>query len=157
MRSNKPIMVASILGLVLLGIQFVPLDTTNPPIVEEIEVPAAVAEVLRESCYDCHSNETKWPWYSRVAPVSWLIAHDVAEAREHLNFSDWGRVGSDEQFELIEEIWEEVEEEEMPLWFYLPLHPEARLGDDERQILEQWTTARGSHGAGHDSSTGKGD
>lgn len=125
---------------VFVGIQFIPVDTTNPPVTANVEAPAEVKTILQTSCYDCHSNQTRWPWYSRIAPISWLIAHDVQEAREHLNFSEWDRLGADERGEMIEEIWEEVEGGEMPLWFYLPMHPEARIEDRDRQILKTWAS-----------------
>ena len=110
----------------------------------DIDAPSEVESVLRESCDDCHSNETRWPWYSRVAPVSWLIARDVHEAREHLNFSDWGNPSTRKRTENMEEVWEEVEERERPLWLYLPMHPEARITAAERTTLERWFDRRHS-------------
>ena len=133
----------------LMAIQFVPIDRENPPVVAEIAAPAEVTAILERSCYDCHSNETRWPWYSRVAPASWLLAHDVEEGRERLNFSTWGRLPAHERAEEMEEIWEEVEEGEMPLWFYLPLHPEARLSADDRDVLERWSKT-GIHASADD-------
>lgn len=134
----------SILGLlaaVFIVIQFVPVEArTNPPVESDISAPPEVDAILRRSCYDCHSHETKWPWYNRVAPASWLIAHDVEEAREHLNFSTWDRYSSEEKAHLLEEMWEEVEEGEMPLWFYVPLHPEAELSEADMKTLEDWAT-----------------
>ena len=87
-------------------------------------------ELVVRACFDCHSNETRWPWYSWIAPMSWLVERDVAEAREHVNFSEWNREQED-----VEEAAEEVEEGEMPLWFYTPLHREARLSEEERVAL----------------------
>ena len=95
------------------------------------------------SCYDCHSNESRWPWYGYVAPLSWLVAYDIDEAREHLNFSTWNRYDDDEQIDLIEEAWEQVEAGEMPLFFYLPLHPDARLSPEDRAQLERWADEAG--------------
>jgi len=125
-------------ALAILVAQLIPVERTNPPIEEEVPAPDAVREVLRRSCYDCHSNETRWPWYASVAPVSWLVTHDVSHAREHLNFSTWNRYDPEERAEKIEEAWEEVEEGEMPLWFYLPLHPDARLDPADRDLLRSW-------------------
>jgi hypothetical protein len=130
---------------IFVAIQFVPVDRTNPPVQSEVAAPPAVAAILERSCYDCHSNHTRWPWYSRVAPVSWLLAHDVEEAREHLNFSEWNRLDAHERTEARKEVWEEVEEGEMPLWFYLPLHPEARVSPTELETLRVW--ARGGEDA----------
>jgi len=123
---------------IFVAIQLVPVKRDNPPVTEEVPARPAVRELLRRSCYDCHSNESSWPWYSQVAPISWLVSHDVDEAREHLNFSTWDEYDADERAELLEEAWEEVEEGEMPLWFYLPLHPEARLSDADKSLLRDW-------------------
>ena len=98
-----------------------------------------VRAVLERSCYDCHSHETRWPWYAWVAPTSWLLAWDVSEAREHLNFSTWNRYDAEKRRELLEEAWEEVEEGHMPLRIYLWLHPDAKLGDAERELLRDWS------------------
>ena len=128
---------------VFLLAQLVPLDRTNPPVDGEAPASNAVREVLRRSCYDCHSHETRWPWYAHVAPVSWWVVDDVHEAREHLNFSAWNAYDAKKRAKKREEVWEEVEEGEMPLWYYLSLHPNARLGDGERELLRAW-----AHGAG---------
>ena len=121
--------------VVFLAIQLLPVgrNHTNPPVVQEPQWDSPQTQSLaRRACYDCHSNETVWPWYSNVAPMSWLVEHDVEEGREKLNFSEWGR-GSDE----IEEINEVIAEGEMPMRNYLVLHPEARLSDQEKQVLMQ--------------------
>jgi len=124
---------------ILVGIQFVPVDRTNPPVEADLEAPAELTEVLRTACYDCHSNETRWRWYSYVAPVSWLVAHDVDEARSELCFSDWDLMEERERDEMREEIWEEVEEGEMPLLIYRLVHPSARLSPEQRSVLREWT------------------
>jgi hypothetical protein len=126
------------LGVVALGIQFVPVQRTNPPVTAEIRAPAEVHAILRRACYDCHSNQTRWPWYAHVAPVSWLVAKDVADGRRKLNFSDWGTYHVDRQETKIHEIWEEVSTGEMPLAIYRPLHPEAKLTEADRAVLGQW-------------------
>jgi len=143
--TQRSAIVLGALAFGVLAIQLVPVDRSNPPAQGEIQAPAEVMQVLRESCFDCHSIETTWPWYSRVAPVSWLVAWDVAEAREELNFSSWSQLDAEEQSELREEIWEEVEEEEMPLWYYLPTHPEARLTEQDRQALRAWSNGGARH------------
>ena len=129
---------AGVLALAFAAIQFVPVERSNPPVEEEVPAPDDVRGILRRSCYDCHSNETAWPWYSRVAPLSWLVARDVEEGREHLNFSTWNRLDQGARAHALEEAWEEVDEGEMPLWFYLPLHPSANLSDDDRARLRAW-------------------
>jgi len=135
--------VVIVIIVVLIGIQFVPVDKTNPPVTGEIKAPENVMQILRNSCYDCHSNEVKWPWYSNVAPMSWLVAYDVDEAREHMNFSEWASYSTEDKAEDIEEIWEEVEEGNMPLWYYLPLHPEAKLSDNDKEIFKNWVQSGG--------------
>jgi cytochrome c551/c552 len=128
---------------VLIGIQFIPVSGTNPPVTGEIKAPENVMQVLRNSCYDCHSNESLWPWYSKIAPVSWLVVSDVNEGREYLNFSEWESYSIQEKAEDLEEIWEDVEEGEMPLWYYLPLHPEARLSDKDMETIKNWVHSGG--------------
>lgn len=131
------------LVVLLVAAQFVPVDRTNPPVGEEIVAPAEVMTVLERACYDCHSNETVWPAYSRVAPVSWLVARDVHEGREALNYSTWGRYSAEERSELLEETWEEVAEGEMPMKPYVLLHPAARLTAEDQEVLRAWSLAPG--------------
>lgn len=133
---------SSILALFLLA-QLVPVQRTNPPVTATPEAPPEVEALLRSACMDCHSNETIWPWYSRVAPVSWLVARDVREGREHLNLSAWDRYDTGQRAELLEEMVEEVEEGRMPMKIYLPLHREARLSAMERALLVRWAREGG--------------
>ena len=132
-----------LLGIVLalIVMQFVPVERSNPPVEAEVPAPANVRAVLKRSCYDCHSNETRWPWYSHVAPVSWLVAHDVHEARKHLNFSTWNRYDPKRQAKKLNEAWEEVDEGEMPLWYYLAVHRDAVLSAEDKALLREWATA----------------
>jgi hypothetical protein len=136
-----------ILAIVVLLIQFVRPEKTNPSadaalaLQQNMEVPAAVDEMLRTSCFDCHSNETEWPWYASVAPSSWLVVHDVNEGRRHLNFSEWGNYPPRVADHKLEEVIEMVEEEEMPLGVYLILHGDARLDAGQRSALVQWAGA----------------
>ncbi|MDX1395228.1 MAG: heme-binding domain-containing protein [Gemmatimonadota bacterium] len=123
---------------VFLVVQLVPVDRANPPVEMEVDAPAEVLSVLRTSCYDCHSNETTWPWYSRVAPVSWLVARDVREGREHVNYSTWGRYTAEDRAEKQAETWEDVEEGEMPPGIYTLMHPDARLSEQDRAALRGW-------------------
>lgn len=136
-----------VLGIVFLGIQLVPVDRSNPPVESEVPASPEVRDVLRRACYDCHSNETRWPWYSYVAPASWLVANDVHEGRRKMNYSAWNQLGESKQQKRFHESWEEVQEGEMPLWFYLPLHPSAKLSDADKTLLKQWSEQ--SSGATH--------
>lgn len=139
--------VASVIGAAALmafaGIQFVPVARANPPITADFAGPENVKAILDTSCYDCHSNATKWPWYSYVAPVSWLVARDVREGREHLNFSAWESMAQGEKAEAIEEIVEETSEGGMPMPIYLVIHPGARISDDKLGILRAWAAGAG--------------
>ena len=124
--------------LILVAIQFVPIDRLNPPVEAEVPAPANVRVILRRACYDCHSNETAWPWYSQVAPFSWLVARDVRKGREELNFSTWNRITTQQQVKKLKESWKEVAEGEMPPWFYLSIHRDATLSDEDRTALRNW-------------------
>ena len=136
---KKKIFVIILLLLVAFGVsQFIPIDRSNPPVEAEIPAPPEVKTVLRSACYDCHSNETTWPWYSHIAPISWLVVHDVHEGRRELNFSTWNRYSTKQQVEKLKETLEEIEEGEMPPWFYMVVHREIELSGREREILKTW-------------------
>lgn len=128
----------------IIGIQFIPIERTNPPIVPDYEFlnmknpPENIAHFLRTSCYDCHSNETNFPWYAYVAPVSWIVTNDIDDGRKHLNFSEWGLYPSKRANHKLEEIVEEVKEGEMPLSSYVFMHSEARLSEKQRAELVNW-------------------
>jgi hypothetical protein len=137
-RKRAALWIAGGVAVLLVGAQLIPVARTNPLGGTELAAPRQVQKVLRLACYDCHSNETVWPWYSRVAPVSWLVARDVAEGREALNYSRWQDYGAQQRAELLEETWEEIAEGEMPPAAYLVLHPDARLDDADRAALRAW-------------------
>lgn len=138
----KKIIIA--LVVILLGIQFIPVDRKNPPVTMDINAPENISSILRTSCYDCHSNETSWPLYSYIAPVSFLLAGDVKEGRKHLNFSQWDKYSSDEQIKLLEEMIEEVEKENMPLTIYTFTHPNSKLDSNRIKLLKQWVKSGSS-------------
>jgi hypothetical protein len=123
-----------ILLVIFLLIQLIPYgkDTTNPPVIQDAPWSSPQArQIAQRACYDCHSNETFWPWYSRVAPVSWLVYKDVQEGRSELNFSEWGR-GEQE----VKDIGEVIAEGKMPPLQYLLMHPSARLTAADKVLLE---------------------
>jgi hypothetical protein len=133
-RWKSLLVVASlvVLGLVLVA-QVVPYgrNHSNPPIIAEPSWNTSTTRALADrACFDCHSNQTRWPWYSHVAPMSWLVQNHVDEGRSVLNFSEWNRGNSE-----ADEASEAVREGEMPPRSYLLLHPEARLTDAEREQL----------------------
>lgn len=135
----------TVLLVIVVAIQLVPVDRgTAAPVT--IDVPDDVQAVLATSCYDCHSGATRWPWYGRVAPVSWIVAHHVEEGREHLDFSAWQTAGIGRQAHWREEIAEVVADGAMPPGYYLAAHRGAELDESERELLLRW--ARGGAG-GH--------
>lgn len=129
-----------LLGLagVFFAMQLWPVDRRNPPVTGDLEAPADVKAILRRACYDCHSNETHWPWYAYIAPASWLVAYDVHEGREHVNFSHWDQYDQRKRYHVMGEAFEEVEAGNMPLDVYMPLHPEAKISEADLKVLEAW-------------------
>jgi len=123
---------------VFIVLQLIPINQDNPRVIQNVNAPAAIQKILKTSCYDCHSNETVWPWYSRIAPGSFLMTHDVNEGRKHLNFSDFSEMDAFDSTDIAEEIIEMLEEGKMPLPPYLLLHPDARLSDSQIEALIHW-------------------
>ena len=138
-------LIPSVLVLFAL-IQLIPVSRTNPPVESEIAAPEQVKAVLRRACYDCHSNETRWPGYSRVAPASWLVAHDVKEARENVNFSVWGKLDDEARINTLTTIAKEVGKGDMPLFYYVWMHPDAKLSEADGKLIVDW--ARSSRAEG---------
>jgi Haem-binding domain len=128
----------SAICLVLLAAQFVPVQRTNPPSLGTLSAPPEIEAKLRRACYDCHSNETQWPWYSRVAPVSWFIVCDVTRGRKEVNFSEWGSYYPATRRRKLEWIGRSLHEEKMPPWPYRLMHPGARLSETDLAALERW-------------------
>lgn len=131
---------AALLGILVVTalLQTVQPDRSNPEITAPLEAPPEVMAVLRRACYDCHSNETRWPWYSYLSPVSILVANHVQEGRRHLNFSDWSSWDAAKQMHASSEILEVLETGEMPLKSYLLLHPDAELSAADKALLRSW-------------------
>jgi hypothetical protein len=136
-------------GLALLAIQIVRPERTNPPldparrIHAAVEVPAEVGAILDRACRDCHSNETRWPWYSNVAPVSWFVIDHVNHGRSHLNFSEWnppgGSLPASNTEDLLGAICKEVQAGAMPLPSYLLIHRGSRLSEADIRTICSWT------------------
>jgi len=101
-------------------------------------IPEEIERMLRTSCYDCHSNETVYPWYSYVAPVSFLVSKDTREGREHLNFSEWESLSKLDKAEALDDFYDEVEAGEMPLKIYPLTHADAKLSEEQREALIGW-------------------
>jgi hypothetical protein len=141
------IVVGVFLALFIL-IQFIPFEVpknsfdTNNDLILFHPSDQEVKGIVRTACYDCHSYETRYPWYSYVAPVKWLVIQDIREGREELNFSEWEKMEKREQIKMLEEIKEEVEGGSMPLPIYTLMHGNARLSDEEKIKLSEWATAK---------------
>lgn len=129
---------AAVVTALFLGIQVVPTSRTNPPVTTEVPASPEVRAILRGACYDCHSNETRWPWYSRLAPVSWWMLDHVEEGRRDLNFSQWPILDFDAQAEAFRDIVAQLESDEMPLKSYRIAHGDARLSPEEKTALLDW-------------------
>jgi hypothetical protein len=142
-RKLKWIFVALAAGFALL--QLTNPARTNPPVVSDLIAsnppPPQVAAMLHAACYDCHSSETRWPWYSRAAPISWLIANDVNEGRKNLNLSDWPNDIPMRAAKRLEDMSDEVGSGEMPLPKYTKIHADARLTENQRKELTDWLDA----------------
>lgn len=125
--------------VVLLLAQLIRIDKSNPPVRSDLASGSA-KPVLQRACYNCHSNETTWPWYSSVAPASWLVGRDVREARSRLNFSEWGTYDSGTRSHKLRGIAEEVQGGDMPPWYYSFVHRDSRLSASERSQILAWVT-----------------
>jgi len=146
MKKNFVWSAAALLALAVLA-QFFRPERTNPPIdsamtvLSDTTVPPPVRAVFRRSCFDCHSNETVWPWYSEITPVNFLVAGDVATGRKNLNFSEWGRQKLGRRMSVLEEIGDQLTGRDMPLKKYLLMHPNAKVSDDEIKMISDWCDA----------------
>lgn len=133
--------VLSVAAIAFLAAQFYQPARTNPPsdpaasFEAVVKPPASAASVIARSCRDCHSNQTGWPWYSRVSPVSWLVASDVKEGRARLNFSQWNLYGPEMSKLRIRAICDAAAKGDMPPKYYTPMHPQARLKEPDVAAL----------------------
>lgn len=134
---------AMLLGVFFVGIQLVPVARSNPPEEGNPDAPPAILRVLKRACYDCHSNQTRWPWYSYIAPISWVVSRHVLEARRRLNFSEWEAYASDPDTasHKLGEIADEVSTGRMAPLYYRAMHAGARLNHAERDQLIRWAQA----------------
>src|SRR5438094_10198720 len=138
--------IITIVAVVLIvGIQFVRPARTNPAVDESqtifarTQITPEVSAILNRSCNDCHSNKTVWPWYTNVAPVSWWLSNHVNGGRRALNMSEWGKLDPNRQDRKLRQICDEVSDGVMPLSSYTPMHPAAKLSDQDKKTLCDWT------------------
>jgi len=136
-----------VLVLLFLGIQLMRPARSNPPVDESQTIEARtqmtpqVKAIFERSCNDCHSNKTVWPWYTNVAPISWWIVGHINEARQLMNLSEWGKLDRDRQDRKLRQICDEITDGGMPLPSYLPMHPKAKLAEQDKKTLCDWTAA----------------
>jgi len=134
-----------IIGAIFIIIQFIPVS--YPEVIEENKndliknniISEDIALILRTSCYDCHSNETHYPWYSYIAPAKWLVIRDIKLGRDALNLSEWQDLKPRDKIKLLSNMSEEVEDGNMPMPVYTLIHRNASLNDDQKKLLIDWT------------------
>jgi hypothetical protein len=138
-----------VIGVVLFAVaQFVGPAKTNPvedpslALESKVQIDSRVATILNRSCADCHSNRTRWPWYSNVAPVSWFVIGHVNEGRRDLNFSEWGTYDKRKQISRLNQICDLTKAGIMPLSSYTPLHPGSKLTADDVKTVCDWTNSQ---------------
>jgi hypothetical protein len=137
-----------LIGLIAIFIilQFIPLtipenkDEISNDIILVEKAPDNIKVILNKACYDCHSNQVNYPWYSKIAPISWMIIHHINEGREKVNFSEWNQLSKRKKIKFLNEIAEVVEKKEMPLSSYTLIHRDAILTDTEISAISDWTT-----------------
>jgi hypothetical protein len=138
-RRLKHVLFALVFFLII--IQFVQPARTNPPttpsrtLQAQVPVPPQIQGILKRACYDCHSNQTVWPWYAHVAPVSWLVTDDVQDARRKMNFDNWD---SQATAGTVHMMCQDVREGDMPLWYYRPLHSQSHLSGSDVTAICAW-------------------
>ncbi|MCJ7757525.1 MAG: heme-binding domain-containing protein [Gillisia sp.] len=130
--------------LAFVGIQFIPTTRNQSDIVpstdliETYNVSEQVEVIFKTSCYDCHSNNTNYPWYNKIQPVSWIIEGHIKEAKAELNFNEFGSYSERRQKSKFKSILSQVKDDEMPLASYTWMHREAKLSEKEKKALEDW-------------------
>ena len=131
-----------VVATALVAIQLVHVDRANPAVRSDLVAPQEIKSLIRRACFDCHSNETQWLWYSHVAPFSWVIARDVRAGRRRLNFSEWADYASDPETKnhKLREVVQSIAGGDMAPWYYRVLHSGARLRQDERQLIIRWAS-----------------
>jgi len=143
MKKRTIIILAIIIGIFAV-IQFIPIEkpgfvSENPDdLIVNNDLPSDISAILKNACYDCHSNETNYPWYAHVFPVKMLVYNDVKEGREKLNFSNWESQKKLDKATILDEISSEVLDGEMPMKIYIQMHSGAKLSDDQRNNLASW-------------------
>jgi hypothetical protein len=132
--------IAALLAIAFVGLQFVRPGLTNPPVTADLQAPAEVKQILRTSCYGCHSNETSLPWFDQIVPAYWIAARDVKEGRKHLNFSEIGNLPVGQQKAALFESVSQIELGAMPIPAYKRVHPESVVTPEQLAVLKKYLT-----------------
>ena len=141
----KRILMLALVALIV--IQFIPVEKNEggyaslDNFLRETRPSEEVAGILKSSCYDCHSNQTQYPWYSNLAPASFFLADHIEEGKEHLNFANWESYSAKRKDHKLDELIEEVEQGEMPLESYTLIHADAELSAEQTEALINWAKA----------------
>ncbi|RAJ10278.1 heme-binding domain-containing protein [Arenibacter echinorum] len=138
--------IGSILLVVLVGIQFVPTKPNLSEIVPETDfmvinsVPKTIQNKLQVSCYDCHSNNTEYPWYNKIQPIAWILEDHVVQGKEELNFNEWGNYSARRKNSKLKSIISQIEDDEMPLFSYTIVHGDAKLSEEDKKEIIKYLT-----------------
>lgn len=133
-----------LLLIAVVGIQFMPTarnqsnEVLETDFLKTFTAPNNVRNLLKTSCYDCHSNNTNYPWYDKIQPVSWLLENHIKEGKKQLNFSEFGIYSKRRQKSKLKSIINQIEEDEMPLWSYKLIHKDAKLSEKNKELLAKW-------------------
>jgi len=136
--------IALVLLVVFVGIQFIPTSRNQSDIVLETDfmlvndVPERVSKKLQVSCYDCHSNNTTYPWYNKVQPVAWFLEDHIKEGKSELNFSEWDNYSNRRKKSKLKSIISQIKDDEMPLSSYTLIHGDAKLSKSEKELIIKW-------------------
>jgi len=134
------------LVVVFIGIQFIPKnynessEVLTTDFMATFDVPKNIDTQLKVSCYDCHSNNTYYPWYNKIQPVAWFMEGHIDEGKEELNFSEFGGYSKRRQKSKLKSIMSQIRDDEMPLWNYTLIHRDAKLSEKDKELLEEWLT-----------------
>ena len=138
--------IAIVLLLAFIGIQFIPTTRNQSDSVPSTDfmlvnnVPENIQKKLQVSCYDCHSNNTDYPWYNKVQPIAWILENHIEHGKEELNFNEWGNYSSRRRNSKLKSIISQIEDDEMPLTSYTLIHSGAQLSEKNKEIVIKWIT-----------------
>lgn len=142
MRIIKKIAIALLVAFV--GIQFIPTRRNQSDIIPKTDfmfvndVPEGISKKIQVSCYDCHSNNTAYPWYNRIQPFAWFLEDHIREGKSELNFSEWENYSNRRKKSKLKSIISQIKDDEMPLWSYELIHDDAKLSEKDKELIMEW-------------------